>query len=382
MKSSYVTLIIATLMVFAPLFLSARVKRGYNAERIRKRLYRSVRTANKASLKSLIPPAQVPSTFDDFAGQVVEVSGRIVGTAPMDNGKLLILDCNGASVTLNAPSSAPSYWLDAGAIIRCLLKVPAQSELTANHNSLDLIASAPEGAVAAADQADADAETARQNAVAAKATAEADRMRLAQLAAMQYYSRTSTSQPSRSARYDLRTNLVRGHPLTNLTANQLAVYPTYRAAVSKLNPRLGDTDLDKITTSVLYYSGKEDIDPRLIIAMIIAESGFDPLSTSRTGAMGLGQLMPGTAAGLGVTNAYDPIQNIGAAVHILSANVRKYGGASQSGIVPEPTLLLCMAAYNAGSGAVKKYGGIPPYRETQVYVRRVASIYRTLCSND
>jgi soluble lytic murein transglycosylase-like protein len=161
----------------------------------------------------------------------------------------------------------------------------------------------------------------------------------------------------------------------------MSVYAPYRAFVAAENRNLSSYQVDAITTSILFYSQHEKLDPRLVIAMIMAESGFDPFSTSRTGAMGLGQLMPGTAAGLGVSNAYDPVQNIGAAVHILSSNVRNYGGAAPSGIVPINTLLLTMAAYNAGSGAVRKYQGIPPYRETQRYVRKVAAFYRRICGN-
>ena len=85
--------------------------------------------------------------------------------------------------------------------------------------------------------------------------------------------------------------------------------------------------------------------------------------------MGLGQLMPETARGLGVTNAYDPIQNIGAAVHLLRGHLDQYGGQ----------IALTMAAYNAGPGAVHKYHGVPPYRETRRYVARVAALYRQLC---
>ena len=77
-------------------------------------------------------------------------------------------------------------------------------------------------------------------------------------------------------------------------------------------------------------------------------------ANAATGARGLGQLMPETAAGLGVRNAYDDVQNIGAAVHILSGNVAKYGGADADGTVPLNTLLLTMAAYNAGPGSVQE----------------------------
>jgi cell wall-associated NlpC family hydrolase len=99
----------------------------------------------------------------------------------------------------------------------------------------------------------------------------------------------------------------------------------------------------------------------LLAAVAQQESGGNAQAVSPAGAQGLMQLMPSTAAGLGV-NAYDPAQAINAAAKILSGNLAQFGS------VP-----LALAAYNAGAGAVKKYGGVPPYSETQTYVRRVLS---------
>ena len=169
-------------------------------------------------------------------------------------------------------------------------------------------------------------------------------------------------------------------PVAPLSARAQGIYAPYRNAIQGMNPRLSNADLDKITTSVLYFSDQNDIDPRLVVAMIIAESGFDLRSTSHTGAMGLGQLMPETARGLGVTNAYDPVQNIAAAAHILRGNLDKYGGApAGAGLIPFDRIALTMAAYNAGSGAVKKYHGVPPFRETQRYVAKVTALYKKMC---
>lgn len=98
----------------------------------------------------------------------------------------------------------------------------------------------------------------------------------------------------------------------------------------------------------------------LLLAVAKQESNFDPNSVSHAGAQGIMQLMPGTAKTLGVKNAFDPYENIMGGAKLLRDNIRSFGS------VP-----LALAAYNAGPGAVKKYGGVPPYKETQDYVKKI-----------
>ena len=98
----------------------------------------------------------------------------------------------------------------------------------------------------------------------------------------------------------------------------------------------------------------------LLLAVAKQESNYDPNSVSHAGAQGIMQLMPGTAKTLGVKNAFDPYENIMGGAKLLRDNIRAFGS------VP-----LALAAYNAGPGAVKKYGGVPPYKETQDYVKKI-----------
>ena len=228
------------------------------------------------------------------------------------------------------------------------------------------MAVAPEGDIVAADR----------SAAAKRATARLHGRRRGALASRS----SSARRDGRRTVYFADTNP--GHPAGALSARALSIYAPYRSLVRRWNRRLSEADVDKITTSILYFSDINNLDPRLPVAMIIAESDFDLYSTSHTGAMGLSQLMPETARGLGVTNAYDPIQNIGAAVHILRGHLDSYGGApANAGIIPFSQIALTMAAYNAGPGAVRKYHGVPPYRETQRYVKRVAALYRQMCGD-
>ena len=113
-------------------------------------------------------------------------------------------------------------------------------------------------------------------------------------------------------------------------------------------------------------SAKYQVDEDLIEAVIKAESDFDPNAQSSAGAQGLMQLMPQTAADLGVTNSFDARQNINGGVRFLKNLLDYYSGDVSK----------ALAGYNAGPGAVDEYDGIPPYQETQTYVKRVMDTYR------
>ena len=136
---------------------------------------------------------------------------------------------------------------------------------------------------------------------------------------------------------------------------------------SSMKTRYGeDVSKAEINGLIEEYSAKNGLDADFVRAVVKQESGFNEHATSRCGAAGLMQLMPGTAKGLGVVDRYDAEDNVRGGTKMLANLLKTYGGNKE----------LALAAYNAGGGAVKKYGGIPPYQETQNYVKNVLSIYK------
>ncbi len=129
--------------------------------------------------------------------------------------------------------------------------------------------------------------------------------------------------------------------------------------------RSGNVSWAQIQKDIQALANEYGIDPLLVEAVVLQESGGNSNAKSSVGAEGLMQLMPGTAAGLGVNNPYDPVQNLKGGIQYLLDMLNEFHGNVQ----------LALAAYNAGPYAVKQYGGIPPYQETQNYVRDVLSLY-------
>ncbi len=147
----------------------------------------------------------------------------------------------------------------------------------------------------------------------------------------------------------------------------------YAAALRGFAPGLGQAQAVRLAWRVVSEADAAGIDARLVVALVAVESAWNPHAVSPAGARGLGQLMPGTAAGLGV-DPDDPEANLhGTIAHLagLLARYRRY---------PAPERYArALASYNAGAGAVERYGGVPPYAQTRLYVRRVIALWGRLC---
>jgi len=151
-----------------------------------------------------------------------------------------------------------------------------------------------------------------------------------------------------------------------------SIVELYARALQHFNRQLDDAAALQLATATIVQSARQGVDARLLVAVIAVESRWNPSARSPAGASGLGQLMPATAAALGV-DAADPLQNIAGAAHHLRVLIDRFARRD-----PATCCEFALAAYNAGAGAVLRYGGVPPYAETRGYVRRVTALWHRL----
>ncbi len=276
-----------------------------------------------------------------YVGKVFEIRGTLTGVLEQEGGtSASIIICTEEG---SYPITAERAPASTGAQLACLVKIGERSSLSLSDLQL----------VACTYLAELEALQARSAAKPATTTVNTE------------------LTPPRSAAPASKTTG------SKITGEQLVA--AYKKAIKRFNSKLSDSQAETMARSIIGFSLRYKVDARLVCAVILAESNFRIDATSRAGAQGLGQLMPSTAAGLGVDNAYDPVQNIYGSVRYVKGMLDRMSGNKKWNELTWYDLSLALAAYNAGPGAVKKYGGVPPYRETQNYVRKVTSIYKQLC---
>ena len=150
-----------------------------------------------------------------------------------------------------------------------------------------------------------------------------------------------------------------------LGTNPTSAYASTSATYPKLNAEQLNALMPRIDAAIAENAANTGIDPRLLRALVRQESSFQPFSVSTAGAMGLTQLMPDTAAGLGITDPYNVEENIRGGAKYLQQQLASFGGDTT----------LALAAYNAGPNAVKASNGVPPYAETRDFIQKVLSYY-------
>jgi len=145
----------------------------------------------------------------------------------------------------------------------------------------------------------------------------------------------------------------------------------YVDAIRYFNPGIDESEARHIVAAIVGDSMSAGIDPRLVVAVVATESAFDRTARSSAGARGLGQLMPSTAADDNVSDVENIDQNIRGTVMTLKGNLEHYARYDM-----QHQYVYAIAAYNAGSGAVDEYHGVPPYDETIRYVYKVIGLWR------
>lgn len=304
-------------------------------------------------------PVERWATLPD--GKVAELRAEVQGIARTEGATTLLLARPGGDPLAIECPGVPD-WLDAGQMARVLVRVRREA---GSAPAYVFIAAAPDEEIAPLDPRPVPV----RKAVPPPAATGRDIV-------ISGPSRPPLSGPIGGSRKGRRSR-VRSAPTLSRSVGTTPISRAYAAFIKRQNPRLSDRETTRIALSVVGFSLKYGVDARLIVAMVIVESNFNPMAVSRSGARGLGQLMPGTARDLGVRNAHDSVDNLDGMVRLMRSHLVRYKASTGDDL---RALQLALAAYNAGPGAVSRHGGIPPYRETQNYVRKIVALYRQLTS--
>ncbi|MGV3618652.1 MAG: lytic transglycosylase domain-containing protein [Fimbriimonas sp.] len=305
------------------------------------------------------------AALDTFVGStIVEARGVVKGSFRVGDRTSLLFERPDGKTQIVESVVVPNWLVGNEIPVRLLVRATREEAL--GRLRVVLIGAAPESDVKRLDDEAARRAQATRTAAANKPKAKAGAKAPATWTARSPLSGTITRNGTRLAsRGTARRTTVPDHQ----------VAPIYAAFIKKYNSRLPNAEALRIAQAVIYYSQHYKVDARLVMAILLVESGFDPTSVSRAGAMGLGQLMPGTARWMGVADPFDTTQNLYGSIKLLSQHLAKYRRQTRDDL---ESLVLSLAAYNAGEGAVRRHGGVPPYRETQRYVRKVVGLYYKL----
>lgn len=302
-------------------------------------------------------------TLDTFVGtKTFEIRGTVRGSFRTDGGYTIMFERpDGISHVIEAPG-APDWLVESESQARLLVNATRPAANTAV--SIRLLMAAPESDVKVVED---------------RYWQEQAKKAAAKKAAAARAPKSSSSRYGNGGRPALYGPIGRGNaspgPSRTWVVPKSEVTGYYAGFIKKRNPRLSDGECWRIAQAVIGFSLSYRVDARLVMAILLVESDFNPSSLSHAGAMGLGQLMPGTAKSLGVVNAWDTTQNLYGSVRYLAKQLSDFNRRTNGS--PE-ALVLAIAAYNAGPGAVRRHGGVPPYRETQRYVSKVMGVYRQL----
>ncbi len=189
----------------------------------------------------------------------------------------------------------------------------------------------------------------------------------AMIAKMEGKTRVATSEETARLKFqDVMNTVAQDDELNGAHVSaRFMTTPTTHASSSSTQPTHASQPANRFHNAIQSLSNRYGVDAKLVNALVKQESAFDANAVSSAGAQGLMQLMPQTAKGLGVTNPMNPVENLDGGIRYLKSMMDKYNG----------NIPLALAAYNAGPGNVDKYDGIPPFKETQHYVRTILSQY-------